>query len=669
MALSENHTLHRHVHAALQGPDHIRLIALHPALSEHDPLRINFLSSSHKDLQGQYDAISYTWGEPVLTFPLHLDNGTQLHVTSNLDRALRYLRYKDRDRLLWADAASINQIDNDEKAVQIPLMVQIFRGARRVMAWLDPGRDTTVEQRGMRKVDQLSRTSKEQTEESLYPAVNVERNDEFKDVLQFLKLPWFNRLWIVQEIVFSLDIYLICGGTELTFSRLIAALSVVEKQRFLQDPDDKALMEAVVKIGKLWNRHSLFGTEVREVGGQDEYFNSVNIWQRTKILSLVESFRSYGCTDPRDRVFAVYSMATDVRPIRRTLQTDEASPSRPYSGISMSIDYSLDIRESYEAFALSYWRDSIDDGQMWDALLSRQHSPQAADWSSWVPDWRVPPRTTWLLRPCPRDYPDLRVSEDGTGIHMHMNLGRHLRDHHFRSRYTVKLKTSINAKDCTTPFVSQLLQLYELLRKPGAICKTPRLSSRFPTTRHNVRTTSITNVLVEMIRALKPKHRRKESLVELDQYLANRALISGEGNSRLSPIQPSTYVQQLINELDQDLGDKELFCFQDERSRVHSVGCGNMELIPGDQIVPVKGWEKSETCDGLIMVLILRKVDRADGASWPNFRLIGSGYILHPEFFWHFDNWTRFLKQDRKTLTEMQAWNMFAGPFYGNGYY
>ncbi|CAN9422913.1 unnamed protein product [Alternaria alternata] len=186
-----------HVYKALEGFNYIRLIVLHPASSDDAPLKISFQSSTLEDFEGRYDAISYTWGEPILSFALHVDDGTQVCVTRNLDKALRYLRYNERERLLWADAACINQNDNDEKAIQIPLMVQIFRGARKVMAWLDPGGDTTVEQKGMRLLDRLSRLSKTKAGKSY---------DDLSTVLKFLNLPWFNRLWIVQEVVFNLEV-------------------------------------------------------------------------------------------------------------------------------------------------------------------------------------------------------------------------------------------------------------------------------------------------------------------------------------------------------------------------------------------------------------------------------------------------------------------------------
>jgi hypothetical protein len=80
----------------------------------------------------------------------------------------------------------------------MPLIVKIFRGARRVMAWLDPGGDTTVEQEGMQAIDHLSRLSKIENDISLLEfnrdirlsKIEIEISDEdFSLVLQFLKLP------------------------------------------------------------------------------------------------------------------------------------------------------------------------------------------------------------------------------------------------------------------------------------------------------------------------------------------------------------------------------------------------------------------------------------------------------------------------------------------------
>jgi hypothetical protein len=47
----------------------------------------------------------------------------------------------------------IDQKNDREKEVQIPLMVEIYRGAKRVLAWLHDGDDDI--ERGMRYLEQL----------------------------------------------------------------------------------------------------------------------------------------------------------------------------------------------------------------------------------------------------------------------------------------------------------------------------------------------------------------------------------------------------------------------------------------------------------------------------------------------------------------------------------
>jgi hypothetical protein len=47
--------------------------------------------------------------------------------------------------------------------------------------------------------------------------------------LLYWPLPWFNRLWIVQEVVFNLDIMLMCGDSVLSWARLLMALSIRTK--------------------------------------------------------------------------------------------------------------------------------------------------------------------------------------------------------------------------------------------------------------------------------------------------------------------------------------------------------------------------------------------------------------------------------------------------------
>lgn len=603
MALSYQPRVRRHSYAALEGPEHIRLIALQPAWFKTAPLRIKFLSSTLEDLEGRYEAISYTWGQPILTFALHVDDGTQVFVTENLDRALRYLRRIDRVRLLWADAASINQADNEEKAVQIPLMVQIFRGARRVMAWLDPGGDTAVEQRGMRILDRLSRVR----------GATWTLTMDFNEVLQFFSLPWFNRLWIVQEVVFGLEICLICGDTQLSFSRLVVALYVCEERIYMGATSYKARIQAISEIAKLWNRHSVLGSKSDQTQNEDT----------TEILRLVENFISYGCADPRDRIFALYSMATDVR-------LDEDSSQGP--AISLQIDYSLDVRGTYLAFAWSCWERSHTHKEMWGALLSRQHSSPQANWPSWAPDWRILPRRAWPNCLHPPEPPFIEEPKSPADIlRMGFFYRGHAQDDESGNLYTVHMKTSRTAKDDRNSLLSWLVQSHMSLQDRRRSSGNPSLVPE------QLLTILPTNILVDMVQAILPEYWRAESMVELDQYLAKMATTSKADDSKCDLPSPSVRIQNLMRDLDLNLRDDELFCCQDPSTHIYSVGFGNKKLEMGDKIIVLDDQAQHLRWEIFTRVIILREVNYLVNGLEPAFRLIGSGYLL--DYTWvHLNN-------------------------------
>jgi len=58
-----------------------------------------------------YDALSYTWGEPVYSQTLLVDNEFSMKITANLSEGLRTFCLGHHVRRIWADAICINQRD------------------------------------------------------------------------------------------------------------------------------------------------------------------------------------------------------------------------------------------------------------------------------------------------------------------------------------------------------------------------------------------------------------------------------------------------------------------------------------------------------------------------------------------------------------------------------
>jgi hypothetical protein len=57
-------------------------------------------------------------------------------VTANCEAALRKLRNRDSERILWIDAICINQDKTLERNHQVTLMRDIYSKASRVVVWL-----------------------------------------------------------------------------------------------------------------------------------------------------------------------------------------------------------------------------------------------------------------------------------------------------------------------------------------------------------------------------------------------------------------------------------------------------------------------------------------------------------------------------------------------------
>jgi hypothetical protein len=81
--------------------DCIRIIALAPGQGD-EPIRCSLKAVNHDDIVGQYECISYVWGDPAVVVDIICD-GKRLPVTQSLRDALRRFRHTDEERVMWAD--------------------------------------------------------------------------------------------------------------------------------------------------------------------------------------------------------------------------------------------------------------------------------------------------------------------------------------------------------------------------------------------------------------------------------------------------------------------------------------------------------------------------------------------------------------------------------------
>lgn len=101
----------------------IRILTL-LAGSFDEPVRCR-LSTVCLANEPEFVALSYCWGDENDRGIVDV-NGTAVSVTRSLQLALKYMRDQKDHIQVWADAICINQLDDDEKSVQVRMMGEIF---------------------------------------------------------------------------------------------------------------------------------------------------------------------------------------------------------------------------------------------------------------------------------------------------------------------------------------------------------------------------------------------------------------------------------------------------------------------------------------------------------------------------------------------------------------
>lgn len=194
------------------APHAIRLLRLLPHHDKADEIHCELFEYS---LEGfhlyRYDALSYVWGNPDETLPVHID-GHRFNVTTNLHAALSRLRHRTFARLLWIDAICINQENQTEKGQQIQYMTTIYSHANCVIVWLgEAADDSDLACEKIRSAASIPETDSDSSDTDSWQIYDDSSDDADDDddggggdddeetaraECQLLKRTWFRRIWV-----------------------------------------------------------------------------------------------------------------------------------------------------------------------------------------------------------------------------------------------------------------------------------------------------------------------------------------------------------------------------------------------------------------------------------------------------------------------------------------
>ena len=259
-----------------------------------------------------FTALSYVWGaNPIFDQTITSEHGP-ITITRSLAAALQELRSKHDSFYLWIDQICINQPDNDEKAMQIPLMDKIYTRATNTVIWLgdDGGEDPVKAFDLMETVYARLQGTDAQVTPDDFERLNFPpaKNRAWWTIRQFLRRPWFDRLWTIQEAVLSRNLYLKCGRAQVCwddFQAWCGCLVGTGLLRWLKEN-----VELDTEYGK-----KLPGVLPSPQGAavvlsiSAERLNIMNFTHRESLLNILVTTRYANATEPKDKIYGVLGIA------------------------------------------------------------------------------------------------------------------------------------------------------------------------------------------------------------------------------------------------------------------------------------------------------------------------------------------------------------------------
>lgn len=341
----------------------IRLLTLLPAKDLTEPLRCGLKASELLASEGavEYEALSYTWGTEAATEMLIVHEDAYLKITPNLASFLRRRREKSQEVVLWVDAVCINQQDIGERNSQVMIMGVIYLRCAAITVWL--GSESKNSELAIDELINLAANAPYAAMPELAPQAIAAIED-------LLSRPWWERVWIVQEIcwgggaskMWKVDsVTLRWGQSSIQWSLLVMACARIK----VDESEHRQTIAGVDKVLRLdyvrWSA-ARFVAKMRE-GKVDA----------TETLQLVGEYRHFNATDPRDKIFGILGLAFS-----------------HFTGVlpGFKIDYKAPVENIYLAFATVLMGSSAG----LEVLRYCTGAPNRQSFGgqilpSWVPDW------------------------------------------------------------------------------------------------------------------------------------------------------------------------------------------------------------------------------------------------------------------------------------------
>lgn len=379
-----------------RGSAHIRLVELKPGPWSADiecdmtvvPLPLDGAKPP------SYETISYVWGDPTIQHPIKL-NGCQFNVTENLFLALRRLRRSSESRTLWVDAICIYQDDDDEKAYQVGMMGDIYKGCSKCTIWLgeDPeslsqADDGTGQSRTalltLEMFDMFASGVHLSEMKCFSPAVGVGTSmrtiqryrDNFEAVKRMASLPWWQRVWVIQELVLPDTVEFVYSSKCFPYSTLAKVTEELTKHSLTCCKTDALSLAGDMAFDVLMLLESEVAPLIRAREQQKQPAKESRDGGSVTLFQLRNQFFSRQATNKRDLFYGLLSLVS---------KRSSSHPVQP--------NYAIPLREAVTEAAFACVLEGGMDfligeraRHMSDSIFSAEERQRMPDLPSWIPD-------------------------------------------------------------------------------------------------------------------------------------------------------------------------------------------------------------------------------------------------------------------------------------------
>ncbi|KAH7239795.1 heterokaryon incompatibility protein-domain-containing protein [Fusarium solani] len=369
-------------------PNEVRLVSLEASAETITQAKWKLTVASLADKSASYYAVSYRWGQPLDEQPfksmtndrvscIRINDGDVM-VTKNLSDFLHEVQRdkKLKEEQFWIDAICINQEDPQERSHQVSTMMgKIYRSAKCVIAWLGDADSHT--QRAFDHLDHLAKsptlppsgTQSASTNHST--SINGDGDGScWESAVKLFDRTYWNRSWIIQELVLPDNVTVRCGGHEKDWSVLCQASHNISTSDWRGRFNNLA--------ADMVSRNTARNYGIPTVLKATRESIATEHWTDVLLHTLIRS-RDFEATNEEDKVDALFGLIEDSvdigkMPLLRPKYGEDHSSAKTYLKVAVQL-----LRDCEELLILS----CVEGRSFQRVKIGDDPLP------SWVPDWSV----------------------------------------------------------------------------------------------------------------------------------------------------------------------------------------------------------------------------------------------------------------------------------------